>query len=70
MLPGIYDVAAMKAALPANIPMLRAHLDLIERQLADGRAFVLGDVMDIADISLWFPIDFLRHCRNGNERIP
>ncbi len=70
MLPGIYDVAAMQAALATNIPVLRAHLDLIERQLADGRPFMLGDAMDIADISLWFPIDFLRHCRNGNERIP
>ncbi len=34
MLPGIYDPAAMKAALPVNVPMLHGHLELIERQLA------------------------------------
>lgn len=70
MLPGIYDVDAMRAALPVNLPILRAHLDLIERQLADGRAFMLGEQADLADITLWMPLDFLRHCRNGNERIP
>jgi glutathione S-transferase len=70
MLPGLYDIAAMKEALPANIQLLRAHLDLVERQLADGRAFLLGDLPDIADISLYFPIHFLGFCRNGNERIP
>lgn len=70
MLPGIYDPAAMKAALPGNLQQLRAHLDLIERQLADGRCFMLGDEPDITDISLYFPLDFLGHCRNGNEHIP
>lgn len=70
MLPGIYDVAAMTAALPVNVPILHAHLDLIERQLSDGRAFMLGDRADLVDITLWMPLDFLRHCRNGNERIP
>lgn len=70
MMPGIYDIEAMKAALPVNIQKLREHLDLIERQLADGRAYMLGDEPDIADISLCFPLDFLTHCRNGNEHIP
>lgn len=70
MLPGIYDVEAMRAALPVNLPILRAHLDLIERQLADERPFMLGEQVDLADITLWMPLDFLRHCRNGNEHIP
>lgn len=70
MLPGIYDVKQMKAALPANLQLLRAHLDLLERQLADGRAFMLGEESDLIDISLYFPIDMLSHCRNGNENIP
>ena len=47
-----------------------AHLDLMTRQLADGRAFMLGDQPDLADISIYFTLDFLRRCRNGNERIP
>ena len=69
MLPGIYDIGAMEAALPGNVQILRAHLDLIERQLADGRLYLLGGEPDITDISLCFPLDFLGHCRNGNERI-
>lgn len=70
MLPGIYDPDAMKAALPGNVQQLRAHLDLINRQLGDRRSFMLGDTPDITDIGLCFPLDFLRHCRNGNEHIP
>lgn len=69
MLPGIYDIGAMEAALPGNVQILRAHLDLIERQLADGRLYLLGGEPDITDISFCFPLDFLGHCRNGNERI-
>lgn len=70
MLPGIYDLEAMKAALPGNLQSLRAHLDLIERQLVDGRSYIMGDSPDITDISLYFPLEFLGYCRNGNERIP
>ena len=70
MLPGIYDLEAMKAALPGNLQLLRAHLELIERQLDDGRSYILGESPDIADISLYFPLEFLGYCRNGNERIP
>ena len=70
MLPGIYDPEAMKAALPGNIQLLRAQLDLIERQLEDGRPFMLGETSDIVDISLYFPLEFLTWCRNGNEKIP
>lgn len=69
MLPGIYDPEAMKEALPTNVILLRGHLDLMERQLADGRTFMLGDRADLADISLYFPLHFMGFCRNGNERI-
>lgn len=70
MLPGFYDVEKMQAALPENVGKLRAHLDLVERQFADGRSFLLGEMADLADISLYHVIDFLSLCRNGNERIP
>jgi len=70
MLPGIYDIKAMEAALPVNVPLLRGHLDLLARQLADGRRFMLGELPDLVDAMLWMPLDFLRHCRNGNENIP
>ncbi|MFO1378530.1 MAG: glutathione S-transferase family protein [Steroidobacteraceae bacterium] len=70
MLPGLYDLSRMRAALPINVPKLRSHLDLVERQFADGRAFLLGETPDLADIGLYHAVDFLRVCRNGNERIP
>ena len=70
MLPGFYDLDKMRAALPGNVDKLRGHLDLIERQFADGRSFLLGDGPDLADLSLYHVIDFLSLSRNGNERIP
>jgi glutathione S-transferase len=69
MLPGGYDTQAFKAALPVNVLLLRQHLDLIERQLADGRAYMMGDRPDISDIGLYMPLHFLGSCRNGNENI-
>lgn len=69
MLPGIWDPETMKVALPENVMLLRGHLDLMERQLAGGRAFMLGESADLADISLYFPLHFMAFCRNGNERI-
>ena len=69
MVSGGFDLATMQAALPANIRVLRMHLDLVERQLEDGRAWFFGDAPDLVDITLAFPLDFLRFCRNGNEHI-
>lgn len=70
MLPGLYDVAKMRAEMPANVARLRAHLDLVERQLGDGRAFLFGDAPDLVDFSLYLSVEFLGNCRNGNEKIP
>lgn len=69
MLPGLYDLERMEAAVPANLAKLRAHLDLVERQLEDDRLFLLGSTPDLADISLYHAVEFLSVCRNGNERI-
>lgn len=70
MLPGLYDVEKMRMELPANVEKLRMHLDLVERQLADGRAYLLGDTPDLVDFSLYLSVEFLGNCRNGNENIP
>ena len=64
------DLKAMKANVAANVSKLREHLDLVERQFSDGRDFLLGGAIDLMDISLYPAVDFLRGCRNGNERIP
>lgn len=66
---GTFDIPALKAALPANLLKLRAHLDLVERQLADGRLFLFGPRPDYADISLYHPIEFMSVCRNGLEHL-
>lgn len=52
------DLERWKKALPLNSDQLRAHAGFLDRQLADGRAFVLGEAPGLADfgpyLSLWF----------------
>src|SRR5262249_62143071 len=38
-----FDPAVMKAVLPYQLDQLRAHCDWLERALADGRKFLLGE---------------------------
>jgi len=59
LIRGRFDIAAMAAAFDANVGRLRAHLELVERQLADGRRYLLGDVADMADINLYHVVDFM-----------
>jgi glutathione S-transferase len=51
------DKAAM--LLQTKLIQLRANLDRFERQLADGRRFLLGDSPCIADLSAYHPHRFL-----------
>ncbi|MFS0737500.1 glutathione S-transferase family protein [Sphingomonas sp. 1P06PA] len=47
-----------------------AHIALIEAQLADGRAFLLGDAPEWADIGAYFPIWMLGgHVPSGGEML-
>lgn len=66
---GTFDILAKEAALPQNIVKLRAHLDLVERQLADGRPFLFGPLHDYADFCLYHAIEFISNARGGIERI-
>jgi hypothetical protein len=54
------DVARLVRELPAKRDQLRAKLDLIERMLDDGRAFILGSEPSLADFSLYHPVFALR----------
>ena len=54
------DVRRMIQEAPAKRDQLRAKLDLIERQLGDGRPFILGERPSLADFSLYHPIFALR----------
>ena len=54
-----FDVAAMKAAIPQMKDQFRAHLDWIERQLGDGRDWLLNG-FSLADIhaymNIWYAL--------------
>jgi len=55
-----FDVEQMKAAVPMLRDSLRAQLDWLERQLADGRRFLLGSDAGLADFSTYHPVWFLK----------
>lgn len=51
--------AVMRAG-PFAAEQLRAHAALVETQLSDGRAFLLGEQPSLADFSAYHPVWFLR----------
>jgi glutathione S-transferase len=59
MLPGA-DFSKAKLIVPAKLLQLRANLDLLERQLGDGRSFLLGSAPSLADLSAYHPLAFTR----------
>src|SRR5262245_18462865 len=59
MFPGA-DFSKSKLIVPAKRLQLRANLDLLERQLADGRSFLLGRSASLADLSAYHPLFFTR----------
>jgi glutathione S-transferase len=59
MLPGA-DFSKAKLIVPAKFLQLRANLDLLERQLADGRRFLLEASPSLADLSAYHPLLFVR----------
>ena len=50
------DFASFRGRIPELYSQMRVHLALLERQLADGRAFLLGDAPGFADAVAWSPI--------------
>jgi glutathione S-transferase len=55
-----FDPAAMKAMLPHQRDQLRAHFDWLDRTLADGRRFLLGDTPGTPDLAAYHCVWFLR----------
>lgn len=49
-----FDV--LEDEIPHLHSQLRAQADLVEQQLADGRAFLLGDAPGLADVNAYFPV--------------
>ena len=60
MVPGGFDEAQALTLVPSRLDHIRATLDLLERQLADGRPFILGSAASLADFSVYHPLWALR----------
>jgi glutathione S-transferase len=56
---GKFDVAAMQAAIPQMRDQFRAHVDWVEAQLSDGRAWLLG-AFSLADVNAYMNIWYTR----------
>jgi glutathione S-transferase len=50
------DFEALASDVPHRLAQFRACLSLIERMLADGRPFLLGDAAGYADLNAYFPV--------------
>jgi glutathione S-transferase len=59
MVPPGANLDGAKVVVGTKLLQLRANLDRLERQLADGRAFVLGDEACGADLSAYHPLLFM-----------
>ena len=55
-----FDPEQMAAAATGLVPQLRMHLDLVETQLADGRAFLMGEQADAVDAAVYCQVLFIR----------
>jgi len=55
-----FDANAMKMAAPMMAEQLRAQLDWLEHQLADGRSYLMGAQAGIADASAFYNLAFAR----------
>jgi glutathione S-transferase len=58
MVPDV-DFSQAKVIVPAKLMQLRSNLDRLEEQLSDGRPFLLGDEISLADLSAYHPHRFL-----------
>ena len=64
-----FDFEAMKARGPYAKDQWRAYADWIERQLADGRPFLLGAAPSLADLSMFIEVWFLKNAYRGADAI-
>jgi len=56
LIPSGFAIESARRFVPSRMDHIRANLDLLERQLADGRPFVLGDACSLADFSVYHPL--------------
>ncbi len=65
MVPGGFDAAAARIVAPSKVDEVRAKLDLLDRELANGQPFLLGPAVGLADLSAYHPLWALRSVPNG-----
>src|SRR5262249_42149250 len=63
-----FDPAVMKAVLPYQLDQLRAHCDWLDRALADGRKFLLGEAPGTVDLAAYHCVWFVQ--RNVGATAP
>ena len=54
------DPVAMMAAVPNLLDQLRAHFDWLDQTLADGRSFLQGRAVGLADLAAYHPVWYLQ----------
>ena len=54
------DPVVMMAAVPNHLDQLRAHFDWLDQTLADGRSFLQGRAVGLADLAAYHPVWYLR----------
>jgi glutathione S-transferase len=66
MIPGGFEIEQARRLVPSRLDHIRANLDLLERQLGDGRRFVLGEACSLADFSVYHPLWAMRRNRGSD----
>jgi glutathione S-transferase len=56
-----FDVTAMKFAIPQMLDQFRAHVQLIETQLGDGRLWLSGNRASLIDVNAYMNIWYVRN---------
>jgi glutathione S-transferase len=71
MVPPGTNLDAVGAVLPTKLLQIRANLDRLDAQLADGRRFLLGDAPALSDVSAFHPVMMLGlHERTAAQLAP
>jgi len=53
LVPGGFDAALAKVVMPGRLDQIREKVELLETQLADGREYLLGEEVTLADFSAY-----------------
>ncbi len=64
-----FDPKTMAAAAPGALIALAAAFDLVDQQLADGRAYLFGDTPGVADACVYHNVAFLRWGRGRGAAV-